>query len=92
MNHSQRMVEALEMQELEEAEIQYQKALLEDEDADLLDLGQYLESIGFYPQAKEIYQQIAPTYPEVYLSLATILAEDGQMEEAFAYLEEIGPE
>ena len=28
-------------------------------------------------------------YPEVYLSLATIVAEDGLMEEAFAYLEEI---
>ena len=28
----------------------------------------------------------------VYLSLATILAEEGQMEEAFAYLEEIEPD
>lgn len=92
MSHSQQMVEALEKQELEEAEVQFQKALLEDSEAQLLDLGQYLESIGFYPQAKEVYEQIAETYPEVYLSLATILAEDGQTEEAFAYLEEIGPE
>ena len=92
MSHSQQMVEALDRQELEEAEVQFQQALLEDSEAQLLDLGQYLESIGFYPQAKEIYEQIAETYPEVYLSLATILAEEGQMEEAFAYLEEIGPE
>ena len=92
MSHSQQMVEALDRQELEEAEVQFQQALLEDSEAQLLDLGQYLESIGFYPQAKEIYEQIAETYPEVYLSLATILAEEGQMEEAFAYLEEIGSE
>ena len=92
MSHSQQMVEALDRQELEEAEVQFQQALLEDSEAQLLDLGQYLESMGFYPQAKEIYEQIAETYPEVYLSLATILAEEGQTEEAFAYLEEIGPE
>ena len=92
MSHSQQMVEALDRQELEEAEVQFQQALVEDSEAQLLDLGQYLESIGFYPQAKEVYEQIAETYPEVYLSLATILAEEGQMEEAFAYLEEIGPE
>ena len=92
MSHSQQMVEALDQQELEEAEVQFQKALLEDSEAQLLDLGQYLESIGFYPQAKEVYEQIVETYPEVYLSLATILAEEGQTEEAFAYLEEIGPE
>ena len=46
------MVEALEKQELEEAEVQFQKALLEDDQEELLDLGQYLESIGFYPQAR----------------------------------------
>ena len=59
MSHSQQMVEALDRQELEEAEVQFQQALLEDSEAQLLDLGQYLESIGFYPQAKEIYEQIA---------------------------------
>ena len=47
MSHSQQMVEALEKQELEEAEVQFQKALLEDDQEELLDLGQYLESIGF---------------------------------------------
>ena len=52
MSHSQQMVEALDRQELEEAEVQFQQALLEDSEAQLLDLGQYLESIGFYPQAK----------------------------------------
>ena len=47
MSHSQQMVEALDRQELEEAEVQFQQALLEDSEAQLLDLGQYLESIGF---------------------------------------------
>ena len=44
MSHSQQMVEALDRQELEEAEVQFQQALLEDSEAQLLDLGQYLES------------------------------------------------
>ena len=47
MSHSQQMVEALDRQELEETEVQFQQALLEDSEAQLLDLGQYLESIGF---------------------------------------------
>lgn len=47
------MVEALDRQELEEAEVQFQQALLEDSEAQLLDLGQYLESIGFLPSGKK---------------------------------------
>ena len=37
MSHSQQMVEALDRQELEEAEVQFQQALLEDSEAQLLD-------------------------------------------------------
>ncbi|MDU2238814.1 MAG: hypothetical protein E7E08_10295, partial [Streptococcus mitis] len=63
---------------------------LENDPSDLLyELATYLEGIGFYPQAKEIYLKIVEDFPEVHLNLAAIASEDGQIEEAFAYLEEI---
>ena len=58
MSHSQQMVEALDQQELEEAEVQFQKALLEDSEAQLLDLGQYLESIGFILRQKRFMNRL----------------------------------
>lgn len=92
MNNSQHMLEALDQQDLVQADDYFQKALLEDPDEVLLELGYYLESIGFYPQASQIYKKLAPDYPEVYLNLASIASEDGNVEEAFTYLEEIGPD
>ena len=91
MNNSQEMLEALNQQDLTRAEHYFQKALVEDSDDLLLELAYYLEGIGFYPQARQIYEKLAPVFPEVNLNLATIASEDGQIEEAFAYLEEIQP-
>ena len=91
MNNSQEMLEALNQQDLTRAEHYFQKALEEDPDDLLLELAYYLEGIGFYPQARQIYEKLAPVFPEVNLNLATIANEDGQIEEAFAYLEEIQP-
>lgn len=89
MNNSQQMLQALEEQDLTKAEHYFVKAL-EDNPSDLLyELATYLEGIGFYPQAKEIYLKIVEDFPEVNLNLAAIASEDGQIEEAFAYLEEI---
>ena len=48
--------------------------MVEDDPATLLELGQYFESIGFYPEAKQTYLHLKDDYPEVYLSLATIVA------------------
>ena len=91
MNNSQEMLEALNQQDLTRAEHYFQKALVEDPDDLVLELAYYLEGIGFYPQARQIYEKLAPVFPEVNLNLATIASEDGQIEEAFAYLEEIQP-
>ena len=89
MNNSQQMLQALEEQDLTKAEHYFVKAL-EDDPSDLLyELATYLEGIGFYPQAKEIYLKIVEDFPEVNLNLAAIASEDGQIEESFAYLEEI---
>ena len=89
MNNSQQMLQALEEQDLAKAEHYFVKALENDPSDLLYELATYLEGIGFYPQAKEIYLKIVEDFPEVHLNLAAIASEDGQIEEAFAYLEEI---
>ena len=83
------MLQALEEQDLAKAEHYFAKALENDPSDLLYELATYLEGIGFYPQAKEIYLKIVEDFPEVHLNLAAIASEDGQIEEAFAYLEEI---
>ena len=83
------MLSAIEAQDLVQAEQWFEKALLEDSDSILLDLAEYLESIGFFLQAKRIYNKLAPLYPQVNLNLAAIASEDGDLEEAFGYLEEV---
>ena len=82
------MLHALEEQDLTKAEHYFVKALKNDPSDLLYELATYLEGIGFYPQAKEIYLKIVEDFPEVHLNLAAIASEDGQIEEAFAYLEE----
>ena len=89
MNNSQQMLQALEEQDLTKAEHYFVKALENDPSDLLYELATYLEGIGFYPQAKDIYLKIVEDFPEVNLNLAAIASEDGQIEEAFAYLEEI---
>lgn len=89
MNNSQQMLHALEEQDLAKAEHYFAKALENDPSDLLYELATYLEGIGFYPQAKEIYLRIVEDFPDVNLNLAAIASEDGQIEEAFAYLEEI---
>ncbi|TVW17444.1 tetratricopeptide repeat protein [Streptococcus pneumoniae] len=83
------MLQALEEQDLTKAEYYFAKALENDSSDLLYELATYLEGIGFYPQAKEIYLKIVEDFPEVHLNLAAIASEDGQIEEAFTYLEEI---
>lgn len=89
MNNSQQMLQALEEQDLTKAEHYFAKALENDSSDLLYELATYLEGVGFYPQAKEIYLKIVEDFPEVHLNLAAIASEDGQIEEAFTYLEEI---
>ena len=89
LNNSEKMIASLQKQNLAHANKYFERALTNDTEEELLELADYLESIGFFPQAKQIYENLAPHYPESYISLAQIASEDGQVEEAFAYLEEI---
>lgn len=89
MNNSEKMVACISQQDLEKANKYFKRALAEDDVETLLSLAEYLEGIGFFPQASQIYIQVKDDFPEVCLNLAQIAFEDGLVEEAFAYLEEI---
>ena len=91
MSKSEQMLAALQEQNLALADRYFEQALTADSEEELLDLADYLESIGFFPQAKRIFEKLAPDYPASYISLAAIASDDGDLEQAFAYLEEIQP-
>lgn len=92
MSKSEQMLVALQDQDLALADRYFEQALTTDSEEELLDLADYLESIGFFAQAKRIFEKLAPDYPASYISLAAIASDDGEMEQAFAYLEEIQPD
>lgn len=92
MKNSEKMLFYLEQQDLQKAMSYFQQALESDSDEVLLELAAYLESIGFLPQAKEIYLRLLEGYPELAIQLAQIANEDGSVEEAFGYLEMIAPD
>ena len=89
MLNSEKMVASIGNQDLDHADKYLKKALREDPAEVLVELGQYLESIGFLPQAQEIYEKVRFDFPEVNVNLAQIAAEDGDIEEAFLYLDAI---
>lgn len=91
MSKSEHMLAALQEQDLALADRYFEQALTTDSEEELLDLADYLESIGFFPQAKRIFEKLAPDYPASYISLAAIASDDGDLEQAFTYLEEIQP-
>ena len=91
MSKSEQMLAALQEQDLALADRYFEQALTTDSEEGLLDLADYLESIGFFPQAKRIFEKLVPDYPASYISLAAIASDDGDLEQAFTYLEEIQP-
>lgn len=92
MMNSEKMVVSIQNQDLEHANKYFKKALKEDDDEALLELAEYLESIGFLNQAKTIYEKERASFPEVNINLAQIAAEDGDIEAAFTYLDAISPD
>lgn len=68
MLNSEKMLTAIQNQDLEQAQKYFEQALTEDDDQTLLALADYLQSIGFYPQAKEIFCN----YGQIFLRLISI--------------------
>ena len=91
MLNSEKMVASIEKQDLHHADKYFKKALNEDPAEVLVELAEYLESIGFLPQAQEIYEKVRFDFPEVNVNLAQIAAEDGNIEE-YEYLNICYPE
>ena len=88
MTNSEKMLRALEQQDLDLAQEYFLEAIRKDDDRTLYDLGLYLESLGFYDHAREIFLQLVSEFPELYLNLAQIANEDGEVEKAFTYLDQ----
>ncbi len=89
MSYSQQALEALDAQKMTQFEELFEEALEKDSSETLLSLADYLEAIGFFPQAKRLYEKLLPHFPELAINLAQIAGEDGDIEQAFAYLEDI---
>ena len=88
MTNSEKMLRALEQQDLDLAQEYFLEAIRKDDAGTLYDLGLYLESLGFYDHAREIFLQLVSEFPELYLNLAQIANEDGEVEKAFTYLDQ----
>ena len=88
MTNSEKMLRALEQQDLDLSQEYFLEAIRKDDDRTLYDLGLYLESLGFYDHAREIFLQLVSEFPELYLNLAQIGNEDGEVEKAFTYLDQ----
>lgn len=95
MTYSEKMLKALEEEDLAEAQLMFQKALKHDEADILTALAEELLAMGFLEEAKEIFEKMAvqtPDRKELYLPLAEIAIDNDQSEEALDYLEKITPE
>ena len=92
MLNSEKMIASIQNQDLVHADTYFERALKEDNSEVLLELAEYLESIGYLPQAKRIYLKERTEFPEVNINLAQIAAEDGDMDGAFLYLDAIPEE
>lgn len=70
MNNSEKMLVCLDQQDLDKADKYFKRALVQDDSETLLSLAAYLEGIGFFPQARQIYEQVKEEFPEVLIDLA----------------------
>lgn len=94
-SYSEKMLAALEAEELTEANRLFEQALKQDEPEMLASLAIELQTLGFLEEAKRIYQQLSAEFPEedsFYLYLGEIAIEYDEIDQAFEYLEKIQPE
>ncbi len=92
MTYSEKMLQALQNEDLAEAQLSLEEALKKDDDAILAELGEELLVIGFLEEAKVVFATLKERQPKedaYYLPLAEIAIENNEIEEAFDYLEAI---
>lgn len=93
--YSEQMLEALENQDLAQAQSFLEKALRKDDSETLAALGEQLQLLGFLDEAKRVFEHLLSLHPEIlefYLPLAEIAIENDKVDDAFLYLENISAE
>jgi thioredoxin-like negative regulator of GroEL len=94
MTYSKKMIDALEEENIAQAQLYFAEALQQDDADTLADLGETLLTLGFLEEAKQIFEQLTTQFPEaegLNLPLAEIAIENNEIDEAFMYLEKISP-
>lgn len=95
MTYSEKMLAALENEDLVEAQLALTEAIKNDSAETLAELGEILFNMGFLEDAKEIFETLKSKEPQELLynlSLAEIAIENNEVEEAFEWLEAIPKE
>lgn len=92
MTESEKVLAALQNDDLVSAQVALQTALRTDSKECLAELGEDLQQLGFLEESKEIFEDLVKKYPEedtYHLPLAEIAIEDDDLEQAFTELEKI---
>lgn len=95
MTYSEKMLEALEKEDLIEAQLMFHEALKSDGDDVLQALAEELLSRGFLDESEEILKRLAEKTPEkseLYIPLAEIAIENNAIDAAFEYLDRVYPQ
>lgn len=94
-SYAEKMLNAIESGQLEEAKKAFAWALREDDDEILFNLAEQLYALGFLHQAQRTYLKLLQRYPaedELRTALAEIAINEGNNDEALAYLAQIKPD
>ena len=92
MHNGDKMIDALENNQLKEANLFFEQALLLDSDEQLYHLADNLYHLGFLEETKKIYKQLLTTYSdddELKVGLAEIEIEANNIDEAMEWLLQI---
>lgn len=92
MHNGEKMIDALENNQLKEANLFFEQALLLDSDEQLYHLADNLYHLGFLEETKRIYKQLLTTYSdddELKIGLAEIEIEANNIDEAMEWLLQI---
>lgn len=92
MSYSEKMIEAIQNEELDKADDLMHEALLRDSDEDLFALVETLYDLGFLKETKEVVQHLLALHPEeegLKLTLAEIALEEGHELESFEWFDQI---
>lgn len=92
MTYSEKMLAALDQEDINEAQSQLKQALENDDEDILEELGETLLSMGFLDEAKQVFEHLKSRQPEqetMNLPLAEIAVENNETDLALELLEEV---